>query len=317
MIIKKIGVLDFGIRPTCLSRNEICISAIQEATLVDKLGFSRVWYAEHYGSKLRGWASADMIVALAAAYTSNINVGIAGSLIRYYQPLKVAMDYKLLSRIFPNRIDLGFSKSSASANFDSVFNRFGSDHNEIETSLLIKEKIELSVDLINKVDFDTQEDLLIFPSVENKPFVWNLVSSSKGYEQSLNFGTNCCRTLLHLGAELDPGLNELENYKGKFFKKFGFYPLVNIAIAGSCQNRKSDVSQILEYLKSTSFYSINYDSTILGSPKEVHHQLSVIAEKYGVDEIIFLELGIDDKQRRQSFRNLSRIFELNNINTSK
>ncbi len=190
MHIKKIGILDFGIRSLEYFNSEMSLRIIKEAILAEKLGFSRVWYAEHYDSIYTCWKSADIIVTLVAAYTDTIKVGIAGTLIQYYQPLKIAADYTMLASMFPDRIDLGFAKGKATGDYEKLLTMhqgpLETDRNE-----LIKEKIKLSINFFNEEENNFYNNIVLPPLKGSKPHLWNLVGSLDGYLQSLNFVINC------------------------------------------------------------------------------------------------------------------------------
>ena len=109
MSLKKLGVLDFGYRHDINPSSERVHSVIKEAVLLEKLGFSKIWYAEHFTDSLQYiWASPDMLIPIIAAHTESINVGIAGTCIKYNNPLKIAKDYHLISANYSSKLKLLF-----------------------------------------------------------------------------------------------------------------------------------------------------------------------------------------------------------------
>jgi alkanesulfonate monooxygenase SsuD/methylene tetrahydromethanopterin reductase-like flavin-dependent oxidoreductase (luciferase family) len=309
MPLHKIGLLDFGIRSTEYFNSDMSVRVIKEALLAEKLGFSRVWYAEHYGLLFNNWLSADVIVSLVAGYTNTINVGIAGTLIQYYHPLKVAADYKMLSSIFPDRIDLGFAKGTVHETYQTLFKMY-QDTSSKNISDLINEKISVVVKLINEEESNLGDYIILPPLKGSKPQLWNLGGSANGYLQALQLGINCSRSLIHPAVNLDPGMDILAKYKEQFSKKSGVHPQVNITTAGTCQKDGKAASRVIKELKKRNVYGIDFDQVIYGSPSEVYDKLSLLAETYGVDEVIFLELGLTDEQRKSSLKNISKVFNL-------
>ena len=308
MSLHKIGVLDFGVRSTEYFNSDMSVRIVKEALLIEKLGFSRIWYAEHYGPLFNNWLSADVIVAIVAGYTNTINVGIAGALIRYYQPLKVAADYKMLSSIFPDRIDLGFAKGRVDPKFEAFFDAF----QELTPKMpdLANEKIKLVVKLINEEE-DNLRDYIILPPLNGaKPRLWHLGGSANAYLQALQLGINCSRSAVHPGVNLEHGVEILSEYKELFFNKFEIYPQVSITTAGTCQKDNKAASAVISEIKKRNVYGIDFNQVVHGGPSEVFDKLSLLAETYGVDEVIFLELGITDEQRKASLKNISKVFNL-------
>lgn len=89
--------------------------AIQRAPILaraaDRLGYERLWYAEHHG--LRGIASAvpDLMIAHIGGLTSRIRLGSGGVMLQNHVPLRVVEEYKTLEALFPGRIDLGIGRA--------------------------------------------------------------------------------------------------------------------------------------------------------------------------------------------------------------
>jgi alkanesulfonate monooxygenase SsuD/methylene tetrahydromethanopterin reductase-like flavin-dependent oxidoreductase (luciferase family) len=109
--MKKFGILDFGsIVDSQTNTIEQTISFAQE---IEKLGYTRLWLTEHY-DKSSAWKSPDIFLSILAGYTENIKIGTAGISLKLNTALKTAYTYKFLSTLFPNRIDLGISKGTAS-----------------------------------------------------------------------------------------------------------------------------------------------------------------------------------------------------------
>ena len=72
---------------------------------LEDLGYSRYWLTEHHTSRQSG--SPLIAAAVAAASSRTIRVGTAGVMIRYLRPLRVAKDARLLQLLHPGRMDLG------------------------------------------------------------------------------------------------------------------------------------------------------------------------------------------------------------------
>jgi luciferase family oxidoreductase group 1 len=81
------------------------------AQLVDRLGFVRLWYAEHHNMPGIGSTTPEVLAANAAAITERIRVGSGGVMLPNHSPLTVAERYATLEALHPGRIDLGVGRA--------------------------------------------------------------------------------------------------------------------------------------------------------------------------------------------------------------
>ncbi|RXZ79113.1 LLM class flavin-dependent oxidoreductase [Paenibacillaceae bacterium] len=108
----KLSVLDQGYIPEPLSASEALKEAVELAKLADELGYERIWYSEHHGSGVLLSAAPEIMIAHIAAVTPRIRVGSGGVMMMHYPALKIAETFKLLSTMYPGRIDLGVGRAS-------------------------------------------------------------------------------------------------------------------------------------------------------------------------------------------------------------
>lgn len=93
------------------SSGEAVRHSLALAEELDRLGFRRVWYAEHHNMPAIASTTPATMIALAAARTRNIRVGSGGVMLPNHAPLAVAESYKMLESVFPGRIDLGIGRA--------------------------------------------------------------------------------------------------------------------------------------------------------------------------------------------------------------
>lgn len=95
-----------GSTPTEAFRNSVALA--QEA---ERLGYHRIWLAEHHG--MRGIASAATAVVIAhiAGHTKTIRVGSGGVMLPNHAPYIIAEQFGTLNAMFPGRIDLGLGRA--------------------------------------------------------------------------------------------------------------------------------------------------------------------------------------------------------------
>ncbi|HWA50476.1 MAG TPA: LLM class flavin-dependent oxidoreductase [Dongiaceae bacterium] len=77
----------------------------------EKLGYHRIWFAEHHN--LAGIASAatSVVIAHVAGGTKHIRVGAGGIMLPNHAPYIIAEQFGTLERLFPGRIDLGLGRA--------------------------------------------------------------------------------------------------------------------------------------------------------------------------------------------------------------
>lgn len=108
----KLSVLD-GVG---LYNGESAAAALQHsvdaAKLVDRLGFTRLWFTEHHNSKHQMSTSPDLLIAHMASVTEHIRVGSGGIMLPNHAPLRVVENFSILEALHPGRIDLGMGRAS-------------------------------------------------------------------------------------------------------------------------------------------------------------------------------------------------------------
>ncbi|MBZ9647337.1 LLM class flavin-dependent oxidoreductase [Sphingobium sp. 3R8] len=84
------------------------------AAHAERLGYHRLWVAEHHG--MAGIASAATAVVLAhiGQATSTIRIGAGGIMLPNHAPLVIAEQFGTLDALFPGRIDLGLGRAPGS-----------------------------------------------------------------------------------------------------------------------------------------------------------------------------------------------------------
>ena len=77
----------------------------------EKLGYHRIWFAEHHN--LAGIASAatSVVIGQLAAATKTMRIGAGGIMLPNHSPLVIAEQFGTLEALFPGRIDLGLGRA--------------------------------------------------------------------------------------------------------------------------------------------------------------------------------------------------------------
>ncbi|MCC6455366.1 MAG: MsnO8 family LLM class oxidoreductase [Caldilineaceae bacterium] len=114
----KLSIVDLSTVLPGETRHEAFLHSIEVAQHVERLGYERVWVAEHHGAASIAGRAPEVLIATLAAHTSRIRVGSGSVLLNHYSPLKVAEVFCTLNEIYPNRIDLGAGRATTGPYLD-------------------------------------------------------------------------------------------------------------------------------------------------------------------------------------------------------
>ena len=84
------------------------------ARLAERLGYQRVWYAEHHNMPTIASSATSVLIAHVAAHTERIRLGAGGVMLPNHAPLTIAEQFGTLETLHPGRIDLGLGRAPGS-----------------------------------------------------------------------------------------------------------------------------------------------------------------------------------------------------------
>jgi luciferase family oxidoreductase group 1 len=85
--------------------------ATELARQAERLGYARIWVAEHHNMPTVASTEPGVLIAHLAASTSRIRVGSGGVMLPNHPPLVVAEQFAMLEALHPGRIDLGIGRA--------------------------------------------------------------------------------------------------------------------------------------------------------------------------------------------------------------
>src|SRR5688500_3831368 len=86
-------------------------SSVDLARLAERLGYRRLWVAEHHNMPGIASSSPAVLVAHLAAATSTLRLGAGGVMLPNHASLVVAEQFGMLEALHPGRIDLGIGRA--------------------------------------------------------------------------------------------------------------------------------------------------------------------------------------------------------------
>lgn len=85
--------------------------SVDLAQAAERLGYARVWYAEHHNMATIASSATSVLIAHVASHTSTIRLGAGGVMLPNHSPLVIAEQFGTLAELHPGRIDLGLGRA--------------------------------------------------------------------------------------------------------------------------------------------------------------------------------------------------------------
>jgi luciferase family oxidoreductase group 1 len=300
------------------------------AILADKLGYRRMWMAEHHGTNAFASSAPEVSSAHLAAKTKNIRIGTGGVMMMHYSPLKLAEVFKTLSAFSPGRIDFGVGR--APGGDSNAIYALSEGRQPMFSNMY--EKFATALKLIND---EVPEDRLYnrnnaTPSQIVLPEAWLLGSSGTSAVQAGRMGVGYSFAQFFNG-EMTKEI--LDAYKKNFLPSaFMKKPEINVTYMVTTAETKEeaefeagpqDISRLL-LMKGrigqtlTPEEAINYPLTeidrmtinenrklhLVGAVKEIARLLQEEQEHYGFDEAMICSIPHSQEKRLDVYRLLAR-----------
>lgn len=277
-----------------LDGNAMLDELFELVPLAEELGFKRYWLAEHYDFDV-GWRNAHLLMSVLAGMTSRIKLGSAGVLLRMYQPMLIAQDYKMLEYLYSGRIDLGLAKGIAPPNYHQSL---GFDDLRPE---LFGQKVDELIGWFKK-GFDITAEVMP-PYHHDIPELWFLGAGD--IPLAIKHKGNLCLSIFHKYKKdgYDPELPR--SFKAQYFDKWGEKPKVSLAVGGICLESDEEAQALHSKYRNTFFVP-----NVVGGYQTCFEKISALAEYYDVDEVVFMDLLPDTARKIESYHMLSEVFNL-------
>jgi luciferase family oxidoreductase group 1 len=169
------SVLDLVPVSTATTPAQALRASVDLAPVIERLGYHRLWVAEHHGMPGIASSAPAVLIAHLAEATTTLRVGSGGVMLPNHAPLVVAEQFGTLAALHPDRIDLGIGRAP------------GTDQ---ATAYALRRSPDLSADAFPedlsqlRAFLDgTYPRIRAVPAPERPPQVWLLGSS--GYSAQL------------------------------------------------------------------------------------------------------------------------------------
>lgn len=324
----KLSVLD----QSPIAEGKTAADALREtlelAALADSLGYHRYWLAEHHASPALAGAAPEALIGPIALATETIRVGSGGIMLPHYSPFKVAETFRLLSALAPERIDLGLGRAPGGDGRTML-----ALQRDRSRRMPMDDFPNNLAEIIAYFDGSLPEDHLFapltqtLPSGGGNPAVWMLGSSMDSALWAAEAGLPYCFAdfINRDGAAMTAEYRK--RFKPSPTRTEPHVMVASWAIAAESHEAAQRlglpgamlgallVRNVLIPVPSADtaadWLAGNPDATrrrrraIVGTPTEVHAEVDAVAEEYGADEMMLVNIMSDHDARKESYRLLA------------
>ncbi len=187
-----LSIVDLSPVPADGTANDAYANTVETAQQAEKLGYERIWVAEHHSmtSRIAG-CSPEVLLGRLAGATDSIRLGSGAVLLNHYSPYKVAELFGALDGLAPGRIDAGLGRANGSPAADRAL---GTERHAMNPDQDHEAKIESVVSHLYDAfpDDHPYSGLQIPRSGDSRPVPWVLGSSPSSAEIAGRLGLPYC-----------------------------------------------------------------------------------------------------------------------------
>lgn len=115
-----LGILDMSPVLEGVTVEEALQQSVRLAQMAEQHGYERFWLSEHHDMPQLACTAPEILIAHIGAHTSTIRLGSGGILLPHYSALKIAETFRMLSALYPGRIDLGIGRAPGGSAHASI-----------------------------------------------------------------------------------------------------------------------------------------------------------------------------------------------------
>ncbi|GAB3925032.1 LLM class flavin-dependent oxidoreductase [Larkinella terrae] len=295
----KLGLLEFG--TGCVSPMDIVENVLEYGQRAEELGYTRFWLGEHYGAS-SAYSNPEVLLPILAGMTSEIKIGVAGLLMAFHNPYRVAAAFKVLNNLFPNRIDLGVAGGGAPPEIAAHL----VPESDLSIPAIKVERFIKNTTALYDYLYAEENANQIVPFGGFLPTFWSLTASLKNIPVLASQASSLCKSLFH--TPIDDHKREAERlhqYRAAFFENHGREPEINLAFAGVCAETDRQARKIRKELERP----VGVYNELIGSPTYMLDELARLQEIYEVDEFIFMNMAEETGHKLKSIELLSQTLQ--------
>ncbi|WP_085994258.1 LLM class flavin-dependent oxidoreductase [Oceanobacillus senegalensis] len=305
--------------------------SLEAAQLLDKLGFKRLWYAEHHNTKSLASMATSNLIGLAAKMTERIRVGSGGIMLPNHSPLQVAESFGALAQLFPDRIDLGLGRAPGTdAQAAQLLTRSGSDPQSFANSIFnlmgwfSDEGVAHSVPVTSNVGTGTNVPIWVLGSSMNGasiagqlglPYSIATHFTPDNYREKIDIYRSAFKTTAPTAQIEEPyvmaGINVLvaptDEEAERLWTTTQQY-LLDIQTGKQRLLQPPVDPEELGTEQERAMIESMFSIKAVGSPETVRKKLEEFTERTGADELIVVTYTYDPEDRKRSMKMLADLW---------
>lgn len=286
--------------------------ALEQAVLLartaEQLGYSRYWVAEHHGMPHLACPSPEVLLAHIGARTERFRIGSGALLLPHYSPLKVAESFRLLSSLYPGRIDLGLGRAPGGNAHISM----ALSGNFLDNVRKMPVKLRDVAELLQGSYTYEGEPVDARPSPLVQPEVWLLGTNKKSAEYAAEMGMGYVFGQFMSDVE---GEEVLRTYRESFVPSpLCSEPKAIVTIGVICADTEDEAMQLAN--SSTTLFqkdlpdgkaeAYSERKLLVGTPSSIKTRLEQMAKMYEVDEFMLVTMVPHYHKRLRSYELLAQ-----------
>ncbi len=338
----RLSIVDLGTVAPGTTETDALSDALATARHAEKLGFHRVWFAEHHLSRSGASHHPELLIAAAAMVTSSIRLGSGAVLMNHYSPFKVAEMFAQLEAMAPGRIDLGMGRATAGPVLDAALQQNRQHPAQADQEQQVLETLAWLYESFP--DDHPFHDHQLMPSVPSRPQTWLLGSSPNGSNLAAGlgigytfagfinpagaapalrhyrevfapqgFGLDSPRAILAVNVAVGDthaeGLHLANSPKG-YYARLGRAGRAAGSVMVPTPDEAAQEMTQTQKEEPTSIIGGQWPRFVAGGPDEVRATLEQMAAESGADEIMVQDLIAHPHTRRHSHELLAKAFGL-------
>lgn len=279
----QLGILDLCKRSPGVSAAKSILNTLELAELAEKSGYTRYWVGEHHTPDT-AQASPEIVIGWLAARTTRLKIGSGGVLLRYYSPLKVAENFRLLEAVFTGRIEAGVCKGPGVVSSQVALALASGNIIELSDEAYERKVQELARCLQGPAVSGeaVASHLPVYPLGFDSPPLWVLGGSPKTMKLAADCASPYAHTIFTNPKGPLPGDNLAVYYEQFAAKNPSLTPQSVLALSVVCLDSESQATRRHQQMLEAGCLKSN----VVGNPGQCAEQLAELAHQYGTNQLL-------------------------------
>jgi luciferase family oxidoreductase group 1 len=295
------SLLDLGIIAPGQDGREILAQTLRLAALADRLGYERLWLAEHHEAHF-AWAAPEVVLATLAQCTRRIGLGSAAVLLPLYSPLAVAETYRALATLTHGRIALGVC-GGVPADTVALAALLGREEAPAVATRQFADKLGA---LLRYLDGDFPPGHRFAagatPCHAQRPPVWVMGSGPGTAQLAAASGAGYAYSMFHRASTQDPAV--CAGYRQQM-QAGGGTPQVLVALSCVCADTDAAANEQRDRVQA--WIGATMQVNVAGTPRACHEQIVAACERFGAQGAIVYHMWHVEARRRDALVALAEL----------